>query len=132
MQRIARPVGPFARHQATARTTTATASHSHIHVRTLCSSTSTHYDGHGHVHGVNEVCSCLWWWLWLWQKKEDLTPKFERTSLFSRFYVLGPRFETRKYTLHRLDLKPNHRFPPFPNPLQKRRPCLMFGPFHIP
>lgn len=50
MQRIARPVGPFARHQASG---TATSKRTASLVRTVYS--STHHDGQGHVHGVNEV-----------------------------------------------------------------------------
>jgi hypothetical protein len=123
MQRIARPVGPLARHQASA-TSKWTASH----VRTLHS--STHHDGHGHVQGVNEVCNIV---LVVACCKKSDSGFFERTNLFSRFYVLGRRFETRRHTSRHLDLKPNHRLPLSPNPLRlKRRTRIMFGPFHIP
>jgi hypothetical protein len=124
MQRIARPVGPFARHQASSSTSKRTASL----VRTLYS--STHHDGQGHVHGVNEVCSAI---LIVLRVATNLTRVFGRTILFSQFCALGRRFETRRHTSRHLDLKPIHCFPLFPTPLQlKRRLCVMFGPFHIP
>jgi hypothetical protein len=53
MQRVARPVGPLARHQVSAATSTSKRAASHI--RTIHS--SVHRDEHGHVHGVNEVCN---------------------------------------------------------------------------
>jgi len=122
MQRIARPVGPLARHQASATSKWTTS-----HARTLYS--STHHDGNGHVHGVNEVRNIVL----VVAPAKNLIRTFGRTILFSRYYVLGRRFETRRHILHRLDLKPNHCLPPSPNPLQlKRRPRMMFGPFHIP